>query len=254
MPPPDPAARFSDRVADYVRSRPGYPPGFLDVLRAEAGLTPQTVVADVGSGTGLSAVPFLRNGNVVYAVEPNDGMRAAAEELLAEYPNFHSVRGSAEDTALPDASVDLVVAGQAFHWFDPARARAEFRRILRPDGFVALVWNTFKEGATPFMRAYVDLLREKGTDFKEVAHTNIGRDNLRAFYGADPAYRVMPNEQAFDREGLHSRLRSASYTPPVGHPDHEPMLRALDRLFDEHQEGGRVRFVYDTELYLGRLT
>src|SRR5687767_9761581 len=114
----NPAGRFSNRVGDYIRTRPGYPPGVLDVLRAETGLTPATVVADVGSGTALSAEMFLKNGNRVLGVEPNADMRAAAETLLASYPNYHSIAGTAEDTTLPDQSIDLIVAGQAFHWFD----------------------------------------------------------------------------------------------------------------------------------------
>src|SRR5687768_7090137 len=150
----DPTARFSDRVADYVRTRPGYPAGVLDLLRAETGLTAGMTVADVGSGTGLSAEMFLKNGNPVIGVEPNADMRAFGDALLAAYPNFRSVAGTAEETTLPDRSVDLVVAGQAFHWFDRARARAECRRILRPGGFVALLWNTRRVDATPFLRAY----------------------------------------------------------------------------------------------------
>jgi SAM-dependent methyltransferase len=252
--PTDPTRRFSDRVADYVSTRPGYPSGVLDLLRAEAGLTPDTVVADVGSGTGLSAEPFLRNGNVVYGVEPNPDMRAAAEAFLATVPTFHSVAGSAEATTLPPTSVDLVVAGQAFHWFDAPKARTEFRRILRPGGFVALVWNTRQLDTTPFLRGYENLLRRFGTDYQEVVHTNVSPDALRAFFGGDYRSVVLPNEQAFDREGVRGRLRSSSYTPPAGHPSHEPMLRELDRLFDEYNEGGIVRFLYDTEVHVGRIT
>ena len=150
--PSDSNTRFSDRVADYVRTRPGYPTAVLDILGTETGLNPATVVADVGAGTGLSAELFLRNGNTVFGVEPNREMREAAESLLAGYANFHSVAGSAESTTLPDASVDLIVAGQAFHWFDVPRARAEFRRILRPDGVVVLMWNTRRLDTTPFLR------------------------------------------------------------------------------------------------------
>jgi SAM-dependent methyltransferase len=253
MPAADATSRFSNRVADYIRSRPGYPPDVLDILTREADLTPETVVADIGSGTGLSAELFLRNGNEVYGVEPNADMRAAAETLLAGYPNFHSVAGSAEATTLPDNSVDAIVAGQAFHWFDAAKAHAEFRRILRGAGPVILMWNTPKEDATPFLRAYIQLLREFGTDYKQVAHTNVKREDLRAFYGGDFETRKLPNEQLFDREGLRARLLSSSFVPAAGHPNYEPMLRALDRLFDEHHDAGRVRFVYDTELYFGGL-
>ena len=251
---PDPTARFADRVADYVATRPGYPPGVLDILREQAGLTESSVIADVGSGTGLSAEMFLKVGNTVCGVEPNAEMRAAGEEFLARYPHFHSVAGTAEDTTLPDASVDLVLAGQAFHWFDPARARAEFRRILRPGGAVALMWNTPRTDASPFLRGYEALLQRFGTDYREVVHTNVDRAKLAAFFGPGGFQSfTLDNEQLFDREGLRGRLRSSSYTPAPGHPNFEPMMAELDRLFDECQAGGRVRFEYDTNLYVGRL-
>jgi hypothetical protein len=180
-------------------------------------------------------------------------MRAAGESLLSAYPTFRSVAGTAEATTLPDRSVDMIVAGQAFHWFDRPKARTEFVRILRAGGPAVLMWNTLKEDATPFMKAYIALLSEYGTDYRQVVHTNLDRAALRDFYGSDPEYRVLPNEQAFDRAGLHSRVRSSSYTPPPGHPNHEPMVKALDRLFDQYNDGGAVRFVYDTEVNFGRL-
>jgi len=250
----DPTARFGDRVADYVATRPGYPPAVLDILRAEAGLTPESVIADVGSGTGLSSEMFLKNGNTVYGVEPNAEMRAAGEQLLAKYPYFHSVTGTAEATTLPDASIDLVVAGQAFHWFDPPRARAEFRRILRPHGLIALMWNTRRLDTSPFLRGYEALLQRFGTDYREVVHTNVDRAKLAAFFGPGgfKAFQL-DNWQLFDREGLRGRLRSSSYTPPPGHPNYEPMMAELDRLFDVFNDRGHVRFEYDTELYVGRI-
>ena len=153
--PTDPTARFSNRVDDYVRYRPSYPAGVLEILRAEVGLTPASIIADVGSGTGISAELFLRNGNTVYAVEPNDAMRHAAERLLGGYHAFHSVNGRAEATTLPDASIDLSLAAQAFHWFDVPKARAEWQRILRPDGWAVLVWNTRRTDTSPFLRAFV---------------------------------------------------------------------------------------------------
>jgi ubiquinone/menaquinone biosynthesis C-methylase UbiE len=253
MPAADALSRFSNRVADYMRSRPGYPPAVLDLLKKEIGFIPTMVVADIGSGTGKSSELFLENGNIVYAVEPNAEMRGAAETLLATFPNFRSVNGSAEATMLPDSSVDAITAGQAFHWFEVTKARAEFRRILRDNGPVILMWNTPKEDSTPFMRAYIQLLRTYGTDYKQVVHTNLKQEELKAFYGGPCEYQVLSNDQFFDREGLHSRLMSSSYVPPAGHKNHEVVLREVDRLFDEHNQGGKVRFVIETEVYFGRL-
>src|SRR3954453_5767739 len=184
--PADATRRFSDRVEHYVKYRPGYPPAVLPYLREQAGLTEASVVADVGSGTGFSSVPFLENGNVVFAVEPNAEMRRAAERLLAHYPGFRSVDGTAEATTLADRSVDLVVAGQAFHWFDPPRAAAEFRRVLRPGGRVVLMWNTRKVGGSAFLEDYERLLMKFGTDYAAVRHDRVDEKRFDAFF-AGPA-------------------------------------------------------------------
>lgn len=247
----DPTRRFSDRVDLYVRYRPGYPEALLRALVDEVGLGASWTVADVGSGTGISSKLLLRTGCTVHAVEPNREMRAAAEEALAGEPGFHSVAGRAEETGLPDEHIDLVTAGQAFHWFDRERARSEWLRILRPGGLVALFWNSRRTESTPFLRAYEDLLRRYGTDYERVDHAQIDDAVLERFFGGPFETRIFDNAQEFDFEGLRGRLLSSSYAPGPGHPDHEPMLRALREIFDEHQENGRVRWEYDTRLYWG---
>jgi SAM-dependent methyltransferase len=249
----DSTERFSDRVENYVRYRPRYPEEVIRTLVAETGLVPESVIADIGSGTGISAELFLRHGNPVYGVEPNEAMRTAAERLLAAYPGFDSVNGTAEATTLPSDSIDHVVAGQAFHWFDPERARAEFTRILRPDGWVVLIWNTRLTDVSPFLRAYEDLLLEYGTDYRQIDHRHVDAERLRAFFRGDFHSRSFPNRQGFDAEGLRGRLLSSSYAPNAGHPRYPPMLAALERIFHDHREDGRVWFEYRTELFFGRL-
>lgn len=257
----DPTTRFTDRAEEYVRSRPRYPNAVVELLAAEAGLTPEAVVADVGSGTGFAAEPFLRRGNRVIGVEPNEAMRAAGERLLRHFPHFHYVPGTAEATGLGSGSVDYAVCGQAFHWFDPAAARREFARILAPGGWLVLMWNT-RRLTSPFMRAYETLLETYGTDYRAVDHRRahgLARSGdaipagIAAFFGGPVELRVLDNEQRFDYEGLESRLLSSSYAPAAGHPAHEPMLRELRRGFDEHQAGGVVVFDYDLEVYFGHL-
>lgn len=252
MPSPHATTRFSDRVRNYVLYRPGYPSAVLDVLRAETGLAPGHVVADVGSGTGISAGLFLEAGNPVHAVEPNGEMRAAAEEMLGARPGFHSVAGSAEATTLPDASVDYVVAAQAFHWFNGPAVRREWLRILRPGGWMVLLWNARKTDTTPFLRAYEALLHAHGTDYASVNHENVTPEAIAAVLGAGFGRRDVPNEQVFDWEGLKGRLLSSSYAPNEGQPGHAPMMEALERLFATHQRDGRVRVEYDTQIYWGR--
>jgi SAM-dependent methyltransferase len=199
-------------------------------------------------------LPFRRNGNPVVGVEPNAEMRAAGDRLLAGYPRFRRLPGTAEATGLPDGAVDYVVAGQAFHWFDRPAARREFVRVLRPGGWVVLLWNTRRTDATPFLRAYEAFLREHGTDYREVTHENLGPGVFAGFYGPGGyTKRVLDNEQRFDLAGLRGRLLSSSYVPGVGHPGYEPMLRALEGLFAQYQSGGTVVVEYDTEVYFGRL-
>ncbi|HEY6904092.1 MAG TPA: class I SAM-dependent methyltransferase [Candidatus Acidoferrales bacterium] len=246
--------RFSNRVEDYVRYRPGYPSAILAVLRDECGLTPESVVVDVGSGTGLLTQLFLENGNVVYGVEPNAAMREAGEQFLEKYRYFSSVAATAEATTLPDASADFVVAGQAFHWFDRAAARREFVRILKPGGWVALLWNERDVDATPFMFEYELLLRCYGTDYTTVQHTYSEQAGLDKFYAPSPIRtREFENRQHVDFEGLKGRLMSASYAPALGDPKHEPMITDLGGLFAKHQIEGRVTILYRTRIYWGHL-
>lgn len=249
----DPKERFSDRVGDYARWRPGYPVEVVRLLEREAGILPaRTRVCDVGAGTGISAELFLREGYAVTAVEPNDAMRREMERRLSESPRLRAVRGAAEATTLPDASVDLVVAAQAFHWFDRERARAEWRRILSPGGLVALVWND-RRVDTPFLRAYEEALLRWGTDYAKVRHQSVDDAAVAAFFRGPHEKRRVPSHQDFDLEGLLGRARSSSYVPQPGEAGHDELFGALERLFDGHAEGGTVRFAYDTILYFGGL-
>ena len=250
----DHTGRFSTRVADYVKYRPGYPPAVLRLLEEECGLDSTSIVADVGSGTGILSELFLRNGNRVYGVEPNREMREAGERLLASYTNFTSVDGRAEATTLDDNSVDFVTAGQAFHWFDPPHARREFMRILRPGGWVVLVWNDRRTGGTPFLEEYERLLLEYGTDYKEVSVKYAEESMLAALYGPSEMHtETFDNEQVFDFDGLRGRLTSSSYAPQPGHPNFEPLMRELEALFRRYERGGRVVVAYDTKVFYGRL-
>jgi len=252
--PTDPTARFSSRVSDYVKYRPGYPRALVRLLEAECGLTPASVIADVGSGTGLLSELFLRNGNRVYGVEPNREMREAGEQFLDSHENFVSVDGRAEATTLGDASADFVTAGQAFHWFDPAGARREFQRILRPEGWVVLAWNDRRTSGTPFLEDYERLLVEYGTDYREVSAKYMEEASLSTLYGgAEVRTETFDNEQVFDFEGLRGRLTSSSYAPQPGHPSFAPMMDELEAVFRRHERGGRVSVAYDTKVFYGRL-
>ena len=250
----DAKQRFSNRVADYVRYRPGYPAALLDLLRAECGLRPGHVIADIGSGTGFLSELFLKNGNRVYSVEPNAEMRRAGEEYLASYDGFSSIEGSAESTTLGDSTIDFVAAGQAFHWFEPSAARSEFIRILKSSGWVVIAWHDRRMEEQTLTREYEELLERFGIDYKRVKDAYPEVHHIRSFFGGDHFYsRDLPHEQVLDWDGLRGRLRSSSFAPTEGHPNYAPMMEELDRIFRTNQRDGYVRLEYFTRLYFGRL-
>jgi SAM-dependent methyltransferase len=249
----DSTQRFSSRVENYIKYRPGYPAAILDLLKEKCGLTASSLVADIGSGTGILTELFLRNGHPVIAVEPNRDMREAAERWLGKYANFTSVSGTAESTTLKSQSLDFIAAGQAFHWFDREQSRREFLRILKPGGWVVLIWNE-RILVNPFAKAYELLLKTYGTDYEEVNHQHTDARVIGPFFGTSGYEQAaFPNKQMFDWGGLRGRLLSSSYAPEPGHPRHAPMLEALQTLFREHETGGQVAFEYDTLVYYGRL-
>lgn len=250
----DPTARFSKRASAYAQGRPGYPPAVVTLLIHELGLPVDGVVADLGSGTGRSCEPFLEAGLTVVGVEPNAEMRAAGDRSLAHTGAFRSVDGTAEATGLPSSSVDLVVAAQAFHWFDPAAARAEARRILRSPGRAALMWNDRRESGSQFAEGYERLLRRFGTDCLEVRHRHEHEPSVATFFGADAWNEaVVPNPVGLDFPTLAARLASASYVPGPGDPGHAAMMEALTELFEATQEDGQVIMEHDTRVFYGLL-
>jgi SAM-dependent methyltransferase len=254
MPASNATVRFSNRVENYVRYRPGYPPEVLRALKTECGLSARHAIADIASGTGIWTRMLLENGNPVYGVEPNAEMRAAGERLLAGFPNFTSVAGTAEATTLPDHSVDFVTAAQAAHWFDRAGARQEFVRILKPGGWLMLMWNERITDSTPFLRDYEQLLLKYGTDYQEIRHERT-TDEINQFFEPAPfEERIFDMRQEFEYAGVEGRLLSSSYAPGPEHPQHVPMVRELRRIFDIHAVDGHATFEYKTRVFFGRIS
>src|SRR5271166_5031874 len=250
----DPAARFSDRAEDYVKYRPHYSPEVVHALQQACGLRPEHLIADVGCGTGLLAEIFLDNGNRVICVEPNQEMRLAGEGYLAAYPIFSMVDGSAEATSLLKASIDFVIAGQAFHWFRPDETRAEFARILKPGGWAVLVWHDRNVDSTPFLRAYEEFVRRHSIDYAQVTHKYLASyAALERFFAPDQMKLIQQhNQQRLDFDGLRGRLLSSSYIAKSGER-YETMLRDLPQLFCSHASGARVVLQYNTKIYFGHL-
>jgi SAM-dependent methyltransferase len=242
--------RFSSRVDDYVKYRPHYPIEIIDLLAANCGLTPESVIADIGSGTGILTRLFLENGNPVIGVEPNREMREAGEHDLADFSRFTSMDGTAEATRLPAHAMDFIVAGQAFHWFDRVRARSEFQRILKQDGWLVLIWNDRRVDSTPFLSDYEALLQEFATDYNEINHKNVQDKKIFAeFFGHPPFEATFDNVQRFDFDGLIGRLNSSSYVPGRDDPRHAAMAMRAQEIFAAHQQSGGVAFEYDTRVY-----
>jgi SAM-dependent methyltransferase len=247
-----PTQRFSSRVDNYVRYRPSYPREVAEMLRTECGLTSDSVVADIGSGTGKLTELLLPHAKRVVAIEPNLEMREAGERLLQPHSNFVSVAGTAEVTTLPEHSVDLIVAGQAFHWFDRERTRAEFGRILKPGGWIALIWNGLQTRSTPF------LWHTRRCCASSRPNMNTSTTAMLICRSSASFLEVNHNSDHF----LHSKLRllrsprTAAFLilrAREGEPGCAAMLTQLLTIFDAHQQDGQVVFLYDTLVYFGQL-
>jgi ubiquinone/menaquinone biosynthesis C-methylase UbiE len=242
--------RFSNRVENYIKYRPGYPLEVLQLFKDEMNLKPSSVLADIGSGTGVSSRLFLENGNTVYGVEPNAAMRNAATRLLKNFPNYKPVDGTAEYTTLPDSSVNIVFAAQAFHWFEPEKTRIEFKRITREAGYIALIWNERQLDTTPFLREYEHFLLANAGDYEKVRHENVTAEKLEDFFQTDFKKRTFANEQIFDFEGLRGRMLSSSYMPSESDERFADVESQLRKLFEKHaDENGKIAILYDTNVF-----
>ena len=248
----NPMKRFSNRVDDYIKSRPSYPEAIITFMQNELGLIPEDKIADIGSGTGKLSELLLKNPNMVYCVEPNKEMREAAEKMLKGFPNFISINGTAENTGLEPKCIRFITCAQAFHWFNHEKAKSEFERILLSDGWVVLIWNSRVIDSSNFMKDYEKFLLEFSVDYSQVNHKNIGEKILNNFFSN---YRniIFPYSQIFDFKGLRSRLLSSSYIPSETNARYSVMMDGLKDLFEKYEIDGNVEFIYNTEIYFGRM-
>lgn len=244
-----PTERFSNRVENYVRFRPDYPPEITALMQSEMDLNQNSTVADIGSGTGIFARRLLETGCKVFGVEPNAAMQTAGAEFLTGFPNFESVTGTAESTNLPAESVDFVTAAQAFHWFDQPAAKAEFRRILRENGWLVLIWNVRKLDADAFSVDYENLLQEFGTDYKTVIRKHAPVAEISDFFDGDFREQSFENWQTLDFAGLKGRLLSSSYVPTEESETFQNMIGELENIFERRANAGNIKIYYDTKVY-----
>lgn len=248
----DYTGRFSSKAGDYERYRPSYPKALPAYFAGDFGMNKNSIVADIGSGTGIFTELLLDRIQTVYAVEPNTEMRTVAEKRLKDHPNFVSVNGRAEATGLAENSLDFITAAQAFHWFDPEKTKPEFARILKKDAFVFLVWNT-RSSETEFMQAYEALLHSDIKEFKEKTYPHLHKGNIESLLNTDFRKKSFPNGQLLDWQGLIGRFNSSSYVPPRDSMEYKPLENKLRGIFSRFEENGRILFSYETIVYSGRI-
>jgi len=245
--------RFSNRVDNYVKYRPHYPKEIIVFLQNECGLTSSSVIADIGSGTGISTELFIEKGNKVYAVEPNKDMRKAAEQIYIDDKNFASVDSKAEATTLESKIIDIIVSGQAFHWFDKEKCKEEFKRILKTNGYVVLMWN-LRDRKSAFMNDYENVLIKYGKDYEKLYQDDVDETEIRDFFApAEVKINTFSNFQELNYDSLKGRLLSSSYIPLEDNPLYVEMLQTLENIFDEKNMNGKVKMEYETKVYYGKL-
>jgi SAM-dependent methyltransferase len=251
----DPTRRFSSRAENYAKYRPGYPDALYAYLASQAGLLPGDNVVDIGSGTGLLSALFLSHGHVVYGVERNAEMRAYAENQFHGESRFNSLDGRAESIPISDGSVEMVVVGQAFHWFDSKVAKREIQRVLAHGRQVALIWNRRDTQKSAFLAAYEALLDKYGTDYKLVDHKRtVADEEIAEFFAPNPFGKTaLPNRHTLDEEGLKGRLLSSSYAPMEGDANHQPMIAELSEIFAQFQNKQLIHFDYLATVYHGEI-
>ena len=244
----EPKKRFSSRVENYIKYRPSYPLEIIEFLKGKKILAEDSVIADIGSGTGILTRLFLDNGNQAYGIEPNKDMRKAAEKFLQKYTNFTSLDGSAESTGLEENCIDLITAGQAFHWFDVKKSKREFKRILKPNGNIALIWNNRGKAGGGFNSSYENFILKYGVDYREVRKNE---RNVDLFFNYQKE--IFYNFQELDFVSFKGRVLSSSYIPLANNPIFPKMILELEDLFNKNQRNGFIRIEYDTEIYLGKV-
>jgi SAM-dependent methyltransferase len=250
-----PTERFTSRAASYRRHRPGYPGEIVGLLARECGLDAHSIVADIAAGTGLLTEIFLDQNYAVVAVEPNEAMREACEELAEQDPRLQCIPGTAEATGLASNSVDLITVGQAMHWFDLKQTRIEFSRVLTPSGWCAVIYNNRRMGGDSFHEDYEQILTSFGTDYENVKGSHLAEVKLKAFFAPEEMkIATFPNAQDLTLEGLEGRILSSSYMPQPGHPRYEAMHKKIEDLFAREQKNNHVRIEYDCTVAYGRLT
>jgi SAM-dependent methyltransferase len=245
-----PKQRFSDKVDVYIKYRPEYPKEIIEVLRNEYNLTTSSLIADIGSGTGKLSSLFVDNRNILYGIEPNDEMRKAAEKIFIDRTNFVSINGSAEETTLKDMSVDFIVVGQAFHWFDKEMTKIEFNRILKNNGIIVLVWNK-RDNTIKIMQEYENILQKQCPEYKEIGYGLYKEEEIIKYFKPNIVKKYsFKNSQVFNFYELIGRAKSSSYFPAENSKAYALLISELKDFFEKYEENAKIPFLYNTIMYV----
>ncbi len=246
----DTTKRFSNRVENYIKFRPSYPEKLIEYLNDVVGINQESIVADIGAGTGIFTELLVNKVKSIYAVEPNLEMRMAADFRLRKYPNYFSINGTAENTTLNNNIINFIVAAQAFHWFNIPKTHIEFKRILKEKGILILIWNS-RINDTEFLKVYEEALKTYSTDYNEVNHQNLMEEDLQKFFSSKITKVEFDNFQEFNFNGVLGRLLSSSYAPLEETENYTQIEKILREAFISFSENDSVRFNYKTEVYWG---
>lgn len=249
------AERYSSKTDDYAKYRPNFPNEIVEFLYSNDFINSNSIIADIGSGTGRFTRLLLEKGNKVYGVERNDEMRAKAEQLLSQYSNFISIRGSAEETVLTDNTIDLITAAQAFHWFNKEKCLSEFKRIIKKNGKVLILWDDFLTNYNNFSIEYGKVLNkyrivELGQMEKRFTRTEMISDFFRnnKYETLSFTHEIYQNFNSIKGGAL-----SASFTPKPDEVNYKPFLLELQEVFEKFQSEGKVLTAFQTICYLGKI-
>lgn len=249
------AERFSSKTDDYAKGRPDFPKEIIDFLYEHKVIDEKSIIADIGSGTGRFTKLLLERDHHVYGVEPNDEMRSKAEELLSKFNNFTSISGNAESTTLPNNSLDLITVAQAFHWFDKEKCLVEFKRILKDNGKVFIIWDDLINDYNDFSKEF----RNLSNRFRKVApETNgkrVSRDETIAELFKDKKHisNYFDHELYQNFERVKAGALSASFAPKADEDNYEEFISELERVFNKYAENGEVCTGFRVTCCLGKI-
>lgn len=246
--------KFSGKATHYDYARPAYAESLLNTLYSDYGFSPQSVIADIGSGTGIFTEQLLKRGNKVYGVEPNTDMRKAGEERLKGYQNFVSVNGDAANTKLLNTSIDIITVAQALHWFPLEEFSKECKRILKPNGQVVIVYN---QRCNDFINKDVDAVVARYCDIRNAstgaAYIELKRKRINELYNGKFIEICKSNSLLMDKNKFLSYWLSRSYAPREGDVNYKLFVNDIVSVFDKYAKDGLITLKQESMAYIGKV-